>query len=211
MGNNVVESVITQDHIDKAIGYKDFRSLIDQLLADDKTTGENHSEAMLHYTKMNVQRMNRLDKTITIQQETIDKLNSIDEELIWLVLAEAWCGDVAQNLPVMAKMADASEDIQLNILLRDENLEVIDEFLTNGGRSIPKLVCLKADDLEVLGSWGPRPEPAQDIMIDFKENPGDRTKQDIVIDIQKWYAKDKAGTIQEEFRNLVDDWKQKLQ
>jgi len=211
MGNNVVESVITQDHIDKAIGYKDFRSLIDQLLADDKTTGENHSEAMLHYTKMNVQRMNRLDKTITIQQETIDKLNSIDEELIRLVLAEAWCGDVAQNLPVMAKMADASEDIQLNILLRDENLEVIDEFLTNGGRSIPKLVCLKADDLEVLGSWGPRPEPAQDIMIDFKENPGDRTKQDIVIDIQKWYAKDKAGTIQEEFRNLVDDWKQKLQ
>jgi hypothetical protein len=210
MENKVIESVITQDHIDKAISYQEFRKIIDQLLSDGKTTGENHSEAMLHYTKMNVQRMNRLDKTIQLQQETIDKMNSFDEEIIWVVLGEAWCGDVGQNLPIIAKMAGTSDNIKLAILLRDENLEIMDEFLTNGGRAIPKLICLKADNYEVLGEWGPRPEPAQEMMKDFKENPGDRTKMDIVVDIQKWYAKDKALTIQKEYRDMVEEWNNKL-
>lgn len=206
MGNNVTESIITQQHLEKAIGYKEFRRLIDDLLADGKTTGENHSEDMLHYTKMNVQRMSRLDKTIELQKETIDLLKNLKKNYVWIVMAEAWCGDVAQNLPIIAKMADKTENISLAILLRDENLDVMDEFLTNGGRAIPKLISVKADDLEVLGSWGPRPAPAQEIMMDFKQNPGDRTKKDVVIDIQKWYTKDKALTIQKEFRTMLNEW-----
>ncbi len=201
--NEIKESVITENHLQKAITYIEYREMIDALMAEGKTTGENHSEDMLHYTKMNIQRMNRVEKTVELSNETIEALKGIDTKMVWVALTEAWCGDAAQNVPVLAKMAGASDKIELKLLLRDENLDVMDEYLTNGGRSIPKLVALNAETMDELFVWGPRPEPAQVMMNDFKANPNGRTKQDLVIDIQKWYAKDKGLTMQKELVNLL--------
>ena len=201
--NEINESVITESHLQKAISYGEYRELIDSLMSEGKTTGENHSENMIHYTKMNIQRMNRVEKTVELSDETVGILKGIDTKMVWVVLTEAWCGDAAQNVPVLAKMADISDKIELKLLLRDENLDVMDEYLTNGGRSIPKLVALNAETMDELFVWGPRPEPAQEMMNDFKANPNGRTKQDLVIDIQKWYAKDKGLTMQKELVNLL--------
>ncbi len=197
------ESVISKAHLQKAISYAEYRKMIDALMADGKTTGENHSENMIHYTKMNIQRMNRVEKTVELSDETLEALKGIDTKMVWVVLTEAWCGDAAQNIPVLAKMADASDNIELMLLLRDENLDVMDEYLTNGGRSIPKLVGLDAGSMDERFVWGPRPEPAQEMMNEFKANPDGRTKQDLVIEIQKWYAKDRGLTMQKELVNLL--------
>lgn len=108
---------------------------------------------MLKHTKMNVTRMNRLDKRASIAPELVDKIKSLPPQT-WTVITEAWCGDAAQNLPWIKKMSDINPDINLNVVLRDENLELMDQFLTNGGRSIPKLIISNAED-EVIHDWGP--------------------------------------------------------
>ena len=199
------EQVITPDIIEQAMSYDEYRSMIDTLLDEGKTTGTNHSEAMIDYTKMNVQRMNRLDKRANLSDSLKEKLENMDRKLIWVVLTEAWCGDAAQNVPVIAKMAEQSENIELKLILRDENLDIMDEYLTSGGRSIPKLVCLEADSLEEIGAWGPRPELAQKKAMEWKDNP-DISKEQWAKKLHKWYAKNRTQEIQSEFEQLLGNW-----
>lgn len=192
--------------IDAAMTYEEYRSLIDRLLRENKTTGPNQSEAMLHYTTLNQVRMERLDKVTRLREATLTGLARIRRPLLWLVLTEAWCGDAAQVLPVLHKMARAAENVELKLLLRDEHPALMDAFLTNGGRSIPKLIVLDAAPRTLLGSWGPRPAEAQQIVMDGKklmaeitdEEEKKKTYQALAAALQKWYARDKTAGIQRE-------------
>ena len=117
---------------------------------------------------LNDRRMKRLDKTIKISEETIQEFQKVKQPQTWLVLTEGWCGDAAQNLPILDKIASDTANIDLKIVLRDENLDLMDLFLTNGGRSIPKLIALDKDN-NVLDFWGPRPTIATKMVADYKE------------------------------------------
>ncbi|TVQ67497.1 MAG: thioredoxin family protein [Balneolaceae bacterium] len=196
---------ITRDLIENAYNYREYREMIDQALSEGKTTGENHSEAMLHYTKMNVHRMSRLDRRTELLDELKKVAGSIGKHQTWLVITEAWCGDAAQSLPVIQKIADESSAIHAKYILRDENLEIMDQFLTNGkSRSVPKLVCLDSKTLDVLGTWGPRPEAAQKVYDEWREE--DLPYQQIAEKLHKWYAEDRTESIQTEFIALLQRW-----
>ena len=193
--------------LNNPMDYATYRQLIDELVAQDKTTGEDHSENMLQYTRLNVSRMNRLDKTTRLAPATEQILAGMDRPLTWLVLTEAWCGDAAQTVPVLAKLAEAAPQVNLELILRDGNLPIMDAFLTNGGRSIPKVVLVDTVTREVLGTWGPRPQAAQQIMMDAKAASlkagtpveGKSIMEEGKKDLQKWYARDKTQSIQLEF------------
>ena len=203
--STVTDHVITPNIIDEAMDYAEYREMIDELLENGKTTGSNHSDDMIHYTKMNVRRMSRLDKQVELSDSLKQALDSLDEDWIWLVLTEAWCGDAAQNVPALAKMADQSENIELKLILRDQHLDIMDEYLTNGGRSIPKLVCLDADTLEEIGTWGPRPDKVQEKAMKWKED-SEISKEEWAEKLHKWYAKDKTQLLQQEFEKLIKSW-----
>lgn len=197
---------ITRKILDEAYTYDQYRQLIDNLMKENKTTGENHSEAMLHYTKMNIYRMKRLDKTTELLPELEERLKQVERPMTWVVLTEAWCGDAAQIIPVLQKMADQTEKIDLKLILRDQNLDIMDEFLTRGrSRSIPKLIVLDADTLDVLGDWGPRPTEVQEMYDDWRENDGEDYRE-ISETLQKWYANDKTKTTQAELLPYLDKW-----
>ena len=198
-------SVINSLHIEAAQTYDEYRRMIDRLLAEGKTTGADHSEDMLAYTQLNVQRMHRLDKVVQLTEELQVQLSALSTPWVWLVLTEAWCGDAAQSVPVMAKIAESSPYITLKLLLRDEHPDVMDAYLTNGSRSIPKLICL-TEDLQVVGTWGPRPDPAQQLMRDFKEQHPDESYQALAKEMQLWYARDRTQAIQQEFTKLLAEW-----
>jgi len=202
---SIAESVITPEIINEAMDYDKYRQMIDELLQQDKTTGDNHSEEMVHYTKMNVQRMNRLDKRVELTDSLAKKLNELDEKWIWLVLTEAWCGDAAQNIPAIVKIANESDNIDVKFILRDKHLEIMDAYLTNGGRSIPKLICLDAETLEEVGTWGPRPEAAQEKAMEWKNNES-ISKEEWAKKLHKWYAKDRTKELQSEFKELISKW-----
>ena len=124
------------------ISYQEYKGLVKDLLTENKSTGPNQSEDLTNYSLLNDKRMKRLDKTIKISEETIEEVKKVNEPQTWLLITEGWCGDAAQNLPVINKMAGLNDHIDLKLVLRDENLELMDLFLTNGGSAIPKLIIL---------------------------------------------------------------------
>ena len=204
-----MSALITTDLINQAYDYESYRQLLDNLLEVGRTTGTNQSESMIHYATLNQKRMRKWEKIGKITPELEEKLLDIKNPMTWLILTEGWCGDAAQNLPFIHKMAEINPNIKLRFVLRDENQNLMDRFLTNGGRSIPKLIALDSD-LSVLGSWGPRPEPMQE---EFLENriTQERTGKEFTEYMHLWYAKDKGITLQNEFLAILDVWNQKLQ
>jgi hypothetical protein len=186
--------------LENAISYPEYRTLVHDLLSVGKSTGPIQSEALTNYSLLNDRRMKRLDKTIKISDETKAVFKSITEKKTWLVLTEGWCGDAAQNLPVIQKLAAENENIALKIVLRDEYLELMDLFLTNGGRSIPKVILLDAQN-NVQHTWGPRPTLATEMMADYKAKNGSIDAQ-FKQDLQVWYNKNKGQSVQEDFVNM---------
>ena len=199
--------MITQKDIDKSMSFDEFYQLVEQLVKDGKSTGEDQSEAMVNYTKLNFSRMKRILKTTPISDDVSSTVECLNEKLTWIVLAESWCGDAAQNIPVFAKIAEANPNIHLRILLRDENPEVMDQYLTNGGKSIPKLICVD-ENLNELGTWGPRPKFLQDWLYENKANPK-MEMSELKEQFQIWYTKDKGQTLQKEMVLLMKPWENK--
>lgn len=199
-------TVLTPQILKNAYSYAEYWQLIHDLIAENKTTGVNHSEVYLHYTKLNIQRMERQDQKITLNDAVLQALDAVKRPQTWVVLAEWWCGDVAQNLPTIAKIAEYSPAISLKIILRDENLELMDRYLTNGGRAIPKLIAFDSETGQELGNWGPRPQPAQDILMRWKENPNGKSTEDFHKELHLWYAQDKNETLMNELASLIRTW-----
>lgn len=191
--------------------YPEYIKLIDDLLLDGKTTGPNQSAEMVNYGKLNRQRMRRLEKTAKLSDTVSEKARKLNRRMIWLIITEGWCGDAAQNIPTIEKIAaENTESIETRYILRDENLELMDKYMTNGGRSIPKLIALDAETLEELGTWGPRPQAAMDYFAEMKAQG--MAKPLIMENIQRWYISDKEKSLQAEFEVLLEKWaKQKEQ
>lgn len=188
-------------YLAKAIDYISYLALIRDLVSDGKTTGPNQSEDLVAYTKLNLQRMERLNKTIQLTPEMFNALKNIKEPQTWLVITEAWCGDAAQNIPLMAKLAETHPYIKLRLILRDENLELMDQFLTNGGRAIPILLVLNSKQ-QVIYKWGPRPQKAQDMVEEYKKQP-EQDFDTFKAILHGWYAKNKTEDQQNEFVQLM--------
>lgn len=184
--------------------YSEYRKLVSDLLLEGKSTGNEQSEDLKQYSELNETRMNRLDKTMKITDENSLKLKNLNSEYIWLVISEGWCGDAAQLLPVINKMAIDSGKIELKIVLRDENDELMKLFLTNKNKSIPIVIIVDKETGSVLGKWGPRPKGATDLITDYKKEFGviDETAK---TNLQLWYLHDKGISTQNELINLMLD------
>ena len=116
-----------------------------------------------------------------------------------LVLAEDWCGDASNTVPVLARFAEDLPGLELRIIKRDESPEVMDRFLTNGTRSIPMAIILD-EDFEPAGAWGPRPAELQEFVVREKAK-GERPAKEIYADSRRWYARDRGEST---LRELVD-------
>lgn len=189
----------------KGIPYADYFSTIEGLVSNKKTSGSVHSQELVEYTRLNLQRMKRWNQTFEPTQELSFLLKSINRPMVWLCLTEAWCGDAAQNTPIIAKLASLNPSIKLYFLFRDENLSLMDQYLTNGSRSIPKLIAFDSNTSEEVFVWGPRPSLLQDQVTEIKKRGADHAEISLLI--HQWYAQNKAEAIQQEllgvFREII--------
>ena len=190
-----------KSYYEKAMTYAEYISLIDNLADEGKSTGEQ-TEDRVYFTKLNRQRMKRLNKTVVISDELKNKVRNLKSKLIWLILTESWCGDAAQNLPVIEKIAAESEMIETRYLLRDENPELMDQFLTNGGRAIPILICVDAETFTPTGHWGSRPKAIQEYFLELKASGME--KGEMMELVQRRYNLDKEKSIQDDFTRLIE-------
>lgn len=188
--------------LNNSYSYQDYRKTVTDLLQEGKSSGAIQSEALVNYSRLNETRMYRLDKTLVIDQTIVSKLKTIQSQYIWLVISEGWCGDAAQILPIFNKMDKVSAKIEMKIVFRDENEELMNLFLTNGTKSIPKLIILDKNTLNVIADWGPRPKGAIDLVQNYKDKFGvidDTTK----AELQMWYLRDKGLSTQKEIMELM--------
>ncbi|MCC6372569.1 MAG: thioredoxin family protein [Bacteroidia bacterium] len=192
----------TSSYLQQALNYSEYKQLIQTLFAQGKTTGHNQSAELIDYAKLNIQRMMRVEKTTQIGDSLKATLNKIKGNYIWLVITEGWCGDAAQNLPAFELIEKVCPKIELKLILRDDNPELIDRYLTNGSRSIPKLICFEKETLTELFVWGPRPQALQNKVVELvKEN---MPKEERGLFIQKWYNADKSASLQHEMHDLIE-------
>jgi thiol-disulfide isomerase/thioredoxin len=196
-------SNIISDSLTQAISYNDYRTLVSQLVEEQSTTGNEKTEALINYTILNDRRMKRWDKTVKLSDEAKAKIQNFNHKVTWLVLTESWCGDAAHIMPVINKVAELNDNIDYKVVMRDENDALMNEFLTNGGRAIPKLIAINNETNEVIDTFGPRPIVATEMVKAYKEEHGKLTPE-FKEDLQRWYNKDKGQSTIVDLLHLLD-------
>jgi hypothetical protein len=198
-------TAITPAILDQTISWVEYFATAKSYVESDERPERYKDEKMQRYTSENIGRIDHILQTITIESKLYNLLSTIETDLIWLVLTEPWCGDASQVVPVLYTIASCSEHISFRILQSDAHPDILSAYLTNGSRSIPKLICLRADTLQELGTWGPRPVELQKIVLKNKDDDSLSFGAKVRM-VHDWYAADRTASIQDEFIDLVKKW-----
>lgn len=188
--------------------YAGYRELLVRLTGEGKTTGEIQNEERVSLTKLNIVRMNRIDRTTVLSNEFKNEIDSLKAEINLAVITEGWCGDAANFVPLANLIAAYSGKINLRFILRDDNPHIMDEYLTNGTRSIPLMIILDREFNE-LAVWGPRPETLINMISEEKTKP-DFEMTELKKKIQLWYANDKTVSTQKEISSILKKIKSRI-
>jgi hypothetical protein len=199
----VIDDLIKKG-LETSFTYSEYRTLVSDLAEGGGATGPEQSEALSQYTQLNNSRMRRWDKTLKFSDAAVAKIKSVNQKISWVVLSESWCGDASPALPVMNKITEINPNISLSIILRDENLDIMNQFLTNGAMSIPKLIAMDQEENRVLATWGPRSMKATQLVEDYKSEHGKLTPE-FKQDLQVFYNKDKGQSILDDLLELLDN------
>ncbi len=183
-------------YIQKSMSYDQYWVFFETLVKEGKTNSPEQTQEMIDYTKLNFQRSKRIHKQFNLIDKLKYELEELESPVTWLAITEPWCGDASQNLPLFYEISKISDLINFRLVLRDEHPELINEFQTNGTKSIPKLIQLD-EKMSVIDTWGPRPEPVQTMAMEYKIKPWTE-KQKFYEELQGWYNTDKGVTLQNE-------------
>jgi len=191
---------------DKAMSWAAYKELLQHLMEEGKTTGDNQDPEMIAYARLNMHRMKRVEKTFKLEVAVHDAITAASfKKMHWLVITEGWCGDAAQSVPALAEIARLfSDKVELKVILRDEDTTLIDQFLTNGGRSIPILIILD-EHFQYLGHWGPRPLEAQTLFTRLKVEQV--PFEQVAEQLHTWYAHDRTITLQAELAEKISSFR----
>ena len=194
---------IIKESLKHSMTYQQYREVVNHLTIENSNSGNEKTEVLANYTMLNDRRMKRWDKTIKVSEDIKMNVAKKDINQTWVVLTESWCGDAAHVIPVLHKIAELNSGIQLRLVLRDENELLMNEFLTNGGKSIPKLIMVDNNTETVVNTYGPRPSEATKMVNDFKADHGTLTAE-FKEDLQRWYNKDKGQNVIKDILELID-------
>lgn len=159
-----------------------------------------------NYKKLNRQRSERIEKNFSPSSQIIKAIKEIKKKQLWMVITETWCGDSAQNLPYIAKIARQNKNIDLRILLRDSNTDIMDLYLTDGTKSIPKLITFDEDGNELF-IWGPRPKEAQKLIKKWKSEG--IVKPKLYENLHLWYGRNRGKELEKEFVEILSKFENK--
>lgn len=205
MNNTITHEILSKN----GLSYSQYIELTKDIISNPDRPKNYQDEKMLQYTKDNLGRMEKIATTLNIDSKLYNEMQQTKVKQIWVCITEPWCGDASQIVPGLFLIASCSPNVDFKILLRDSNAEVMDNYLTNGGKSIPKLVVLKADSLEEISNWGPRPASIQKI-VEEKKNDTSMSFGDKVRMIHGWYEQNNSYDLQEEFITIVKGWKKTI-
>lgn len=179
---------------------KAYLDYFQQVLADEDPKAPYDSVDYMEYTKLNWVRMNRWFKTAELSAPIITAAVNITEPQKWIVITEPWCGDAAHIVPFIQKVSELNPLVSIDYELRDSEPLHINNYLTNGSKSIPKLI-IRDESGKDLGVWGPRPVACQELYRKLIAEKADF--ETLKVELQKWYNKDQGKEIQKELTALI--------
>ncbi|MBC9813616.1 thioredoxin family protein [Crocinitomicaceae bacterium CZZ-1] len=182
------------------MNYTEYTLLFEQILTAEAPAAPYDNPDYFNYTKLNESRMKRWTKTMVLEDELIQLLEKLSVRQHWIIITEPWCGDASHIVPFLVRMAELSPAITYELQLRDTAPFLIDSYLTNGGKAIPKLVSRDENGTDLF-TWGPRPAGAQSLMNRLKEENAEFER--IKIELQNWYNANKGKEIQEELKKML--------
>ena len=169
--------------------------LTDYLLHWEKSlNGGIYSDEYTSYLSLNLTRFNRITKTFSPSQAFIDLASEVKKKSHWIIITEPWCGDAAQSVPVLLRLIEVIPNATYSLELRDSG-NIIDAYLTDGGKAIPKVV-VRNEQQEDMFVWGARPEILQALFLEGKRRGVEKT--DLQEMLHTWYAKDGGRTLEQE-------------
>lgn len=140
----------------------------------------------------------------------IEKLKNANVHI--LAITEDWCGDAMVNNPIIRKVAEAA-NVEVRTVLRDADTDLIDRYLTNGGRAIPIYLVLNEAG-EVITTWGPRAPELQQFVMDMraelpeKEDPAfEEAQKAMYINLRNQYTENAQmwSYVYEDFKKKVSE------
>lgn len=193
--------------LEKALDYQSFIDLTENILNAENHTPPYDESFYRTYTEANHRRRIKILNNNELHKKLYNELSEGINQWTWVVIDEPWCGDASFIVPFFKIMEIASMgDINLKIYLRDEYPEIMEQYLTNNGKSIPILICLDKN-LNELGTWGPRPKPLQELIESWKPENIDLNEK--IKRVHRWYQKDNGITLQKELIDKIRNWKNK--
>ncbi|MDH4473310.1 MAG: thioredoxin family protein [Fluviicola sp.] len=183
------------------MNFQTYLAYFEDILAQEKPAHPYDNPDYFNYAKLNWSRMNRWLKHGELTTEINRKVSNIEIPQQWLIITEPWCGDASHVIPFLQMIADLNPLITVEYELRDQEPFQINNYLTNGGKSIPKLIIRnqKGDD---LATWGPRPADCQILYGKLSAEKADF--ETVKVALQKWYNENKGKDIQEEILQILN-------
>lgn len=186
-----------ENYWDKAIPFEEYVQIGRQRLENPASQQETDYK---HYYELGLQRIDRTLKKYTADEEQLKELASKNFDGKILIISEVWCGDASATVPALVKFFEGKNEVR--IFLRDSDKSMINQFLTNGTESIPKVIILNSD-FSVKNSWGPRPEYGRQLLAKFKTDPDTYTRDQFYNDLQLYYAKNRGKDAVQEILELL--------
>lgn len=180
--------------------FQTYLEQFEQILNSSNPQAPYDNPDYLNYTKLNWSRMNRWMKKGEILPHVKEKIQSIKEAQQWIVISEPWCGDASHSVPFIQMMTDLNPLIHIDYELRDAEPNRIQDYLTNGGKAIPKLI-IKNSEGKDLATWGPRPAECQELYWEMRTSKV--PSEEVKIKLQNWYNEHHGVEIQEEIAALL--------
>jgi hypothetical protein len=185
----------------KGMAYQDYlNELINELAETNLSSLDDKERIKFETKKLNLQRTTRIMKTYAISADLKEMITKIDGPQTWMVITENWCGDSAQNVPYLFLIARENLNIEFKIILRNSNPDIMDQYLTNGTRSIPLLAAFDKNGSEIF-RWGPRPAILQELFFQWKKEG--IVKPELYEKLHLWYARNKGQALEAEFLEIL--------
>ena len=157
-------------------------------------------DAFLASARQNTELWATMYRLARVPQPFVDRVLALPRNRHLLVLNEDWCGDAVNTVPTIAKLASLAPRVDLRVLGRDANPDLMDRHLTGTSRSIPVVIILDEEYAE-RGWWGPRPRALQAWVL----GPGKvLEKSERYREIRRWYARDRALSTLDEVVSLME-------
>ncbi len=192
--------LIYDERIKNGLSYEGFISMTEKFLKETDVNSLSKEELeKYNYTKLNLQRSKRIEKTFNPGNEIVETIKNISQPETWMVITENWCGDSAQNLPYIAKLAGLNKNINFVIVLRDSNVDIMNQYLTNGTMSIPVWVTFDEKGNELF-KWGPRPQKAKEELLRLKAEGIE--KPELYEKLHLWYGRNRGEELIKEISEI---------